>query len=159
MKKYFYFLLIIFLCGVIQVSLLDAFRVIGIKPDLCLIMTLIAAFNFRPKWAFGFGVFAGLMKDIFSSGGFGMNVAVFSLLVFLVVELNRRLPLDYGLIQLAVAFIVSILSNILSATAAAASGKTVSAGISAGMILLASVYTALIFLPVSRILKPVVSLS
>lgn len=159
MKRYLYFFLAILASGFVQVSLLDYFRVFGIKPDLCLIMAVVAALSFRPKWAFAFGIFAGFLKDIFALGGFGINAIAFSLWVFLIIELNRRLPLDYELIQLGVISIVSLLNNVLSAIFAIYSGKVIPPGIYFGIVLLASAYTAFVYVPVSRIVKPIINLT
>jgi len=156
MKKLI-FLLTIVLLGILQVTLLDHFRLFNIRPDLLLICAVIASLTFNLRTALFFSAFAGIFKDLFVGSAFCINTLLFSLWSFLIVELSRQIPLEEISLRMALMLIVTILHNLASGLLMLSLGNSISLGIFLRILLIETVLTALFFPLVSRILKPAYS--
>lgn len=113
MKKKAIFSILILILGLLEVTVLDSFKLLGAKPNLLLASVVIAGLIFDLKWAVFFSVFAGILKDSFSTGSFGINTLLFSLWGFLIIKLSRKIPLDSRSIRVILAFIIVILHNLV----------------------------------------------
>lgn len=109
------FLPIIFIIGVVQVTLLDAFRLFNVKPDLLLIGVVITSlyFNFNLKWALLLAVFSGILKDVLSLNPFGLNTLLFTLGSFLMVKLSRKISLDNDFIRALLLFMLILFNDVI----------------------------------------------
>ncbi len=77
MSKYIYFLIMVLAASLIQVSVINDFRLFLVKPDLPLVTVVIASLYFTRNPAIGFSILAGFLKDIFGVGTF--NIILFVL--------------------------------------------------------------------------------
>lgn len=138
--------LIIFtaILGVLQVTLLDCFKVFGVKPDLLLIAVFIAVLSLAIKPALSVGLLAGIFKDAFSLTPPGVSTILFPIWVFLIANLCREVSIDDNLTRLLLFFVVVLLNNIISGLVLIYSGVFLPLGIFLRITLLASIYTALI---------------
>jgi len=143
MKNWIFFLIIIVL-GMLQVTILNYFKIFGVGPDLLLISVVIASLFFEFKWAFVLSVFAGLFKDIFGANIFGINTLLFPLWSFLIVRLNKEITIDYNFIRIALVFIVSLLHNTITGLILIYSGNLIPLGLFLRIVSLQSIYTALV---------------
>lgn len=150
MKK-FIFLLAVFLAGMLQVTILNYFRILTIKPFLLLIFVVIASLTFELKWALIFSFSAGIFQDIFSVSAFGINTPLFLLWSFLIVRLNREISIENNVLRCGLVIIVTFLHDIFVGLIYVYSGSYLSPGIFLRIITLQPIYTALI-LPI--VFKP-----
>ncbi len=141
MKK-LYFLFAILTLGVFQVSLLDCFKIFNVKPDLLLVSMIIAALVFKLPWAIFLSAFAGIFKDAFSTGAFGINALLFSLWCFLIARLTKKLSLEDDLTRIALIFLVTLIHHIIAGLSSLYLGKSIALGIFMRIVAIESIYTA-----------------
>lgn len=152
MKKWI-FLLIVILLGIFQVTILDCFKVVGIKPDLLLISIVIASLTFHFRWVLILSVFAGILKDAFSINTFGLNTLLFPLWSFLIIKLSKKISIDNNFIRAAVVFVIVIFNDIIIKLIFLFLGNLVPVGIFLRIIFIESLYTALICPLVFKVIK------
>lgn len=153
MKKLVFFLAI-FLAGLLQVTILDYFRIFTIKPSLFLIFVVLASLTFELKWALIFSLFSGIYKDIFAISAFGINTAFFLLWSFLIVRLNREISIENNVLRCGLVLIVTFIHGISIGLIYVYSGNYVPMGIFLRIITLQAIYTALIAPIVFKLMKP-----
>ena len=129
--------------GVFQLTLLDYFRIFGIKPDLLLVSVVLAGLFLEMRWAIVFGVAVGIFKDIFTLNPFGLNILLFGLWGFLSAKISRKISIEDNLSATLLALVIALLQNITSGLAFVYSGNFVPVGIFLRISLLGSLYTAL----------------
>lgn len=153
MRKWIFFFIIVLL-GIVQLTVLDYFKIFNIKPDLLLICVVIASLIFELKPAMVLSVFAGIFKDAFGVvSTLPINTLLFALWSFLIVRLSKNISLDNNLMRLFLVFIVTILHNTITGLIFIYSGKLVPLGIFLRIVSIEAIYTALILPLVFRIIK------
>lgn len=159
MKKAAFSILLLIL-SLLEATLLDSFKLLGVKPNLLLMSVVIASLIFDLKWAFVFAIFAGILKDALGVGVFGINTLLFCIWVFLIIRLSRKIPLDSNLIRIILVFIIVVFHNFLRKLIFFIWGKPfVSIGMFLYITFLESLYTAvvspLLFKLVESVLYPI----
>ena len=154
-RKNWIFLLIVLISGILQVTILDSFKIFNIKPDLLLISVVLCSLLFRPRWAFIFSIFAGIFKDAFSANVFCMNTILFMLWCFIILKLTRQIDIDNNLMRIGLVFIIAIIHNIITGLIFIYSGNFIPLGIFLRSVSLDSLYTAVVLPLVIRIIRPV----
>ena len=147
----FPFIILIF--GLLQVTILDYFKVFGIKPDLLLISMVIVSLIFEFKWALALSIFAGIFKDVFVVGTFGINTLLFPLWTFLIIRLAKEIPLDNNFIRVVLIFIIAFLHSTITGLLLIYSGNFIPLGIFLRIVSIESLYTALVLPLVFKISK------
>lgn len=155
--RVFRFMLIILLCGVAQLTVLNSFRIFNLKPDLLLLSAILASLLFRPRGAIFLSAFAGMLKDIFGTNPFGMNISLFCLWSVLIIFLSREIPLEDEYIRLGLVLIVAFIHNIAEGAVLAYSGNFIPAGIFLRIVFIGSVYTAVLFWLLIKLPIPLLS--
>lgn len=130
--------------GVFQLVFLEYFRIFGVKPDLLLAIVVIAGLFLETRWAVVFGASVGVFKDIFSLGPFGLQVILFSLWGFLVVKISRKISIEDNIAVIPLILIITLLQNIFMGLALIYSGSPAPVGIFFRIVIIGSLYTALI---------------
>ncbi len=138
------FLLTILAVAVIQATILDFFRVFGVKPNLLLLAVVVAGLSFRLRWVLIMSVCAGAFSDIFSINKFGLAALLFPLWGFLVFKLSRKMSFDNELIKSSVVFIILLLNGIATRLIFTYFGSFISTGIFLRIIILESLYTTVV---------------
>jgi rod shape-determining protein MreD len=151
------FLVAIVILGLIQVTILNYVRIFNIKPDLLLISLLLSSLFFEMKWAFILGVFAGILKDIFSIDAFGTNTLLFALWTYLIVKLSKKISIDNNYIRLPLMFIITLFTSIITRLIVLTQGNAIPLGITLRIMFLEPLYTALIFPLVLKYTQPILS--
>ncbi|MBN2830804.1 MAG: rod shape-determining protein MreD [Candidatus Omnitrophica bacterium] len=131
--------------ALLQVTLLDYFRIFGAKPDLLLIAVFFGCLFLKQKKAFALGIFSGLFKDIFSLNAFGLNTVLFPAGVILIAKLMRRVSIEDNLSRILLIFVVALLNNIISGLVLVYTGVYIPLGIFLRIIIFSSMYTAAVF--------------
>lgn len=147
------FLVTALILVVFQLTSLSYFRLFGVSPDLFLICVFIASLFFELRWSIIFSVLLGIFKDSFSPDTFGLNIILFSLWSFLIVKVSRKITIEDNITRALLLFIVALLQNIISGLLLFYSGGNVPTGIFLRIILLGSLYTALILPLILKIVK------
>ncbi len=145
------FLLIVLILGILQVTVMDYFKIFGTGPDLLLIAVVIAGLIFDFRLALFCGLLAGVFKDSFGLNTFGINTLIFALWSFLIAQVSRRLSINTNFRRMALIFIVALIHNLLNGLSLAFSGKSIPLGIFLRILFISSIYTALALPAVFRI--------
>jgi rod shape-determining protein MreD len=143
MKSFIFFLVIVIL-GVLQLTVVDYFKVFNLRPDLFLIAAVMAGLIFNLRRALAFSIFAGMLKDVFGVTGFGLNSLLFFLWGLLIARLSREVSLDNNFIRIGLVFIIAVMHNTISGIIFIYSGNFVPLGIFLRIVCFGSLYTALI---------------
>lgn len=155
-KKFIFFIIIV-ISGILQVSILNTIRIFYVKPDLILICVVLASLIFEFKWAFFLSIFCGILKDSFSASTFGINTILFPVWCFLIIELAKKISIDFDWIRLAVVFIISVLHNITTGIILIYLGNFIPLGIFCRNVSVGAIYTTLFLPAVLEITNPIFS--
>lgn len=150
--KSWIFLLIIFVFGFFQATILNYIGLFGVKPDILLCCVILAGVFFNQKWSFIFCLSAGLMKDIFSLETFGMNLFLFYGWNCLIIALSKKVSIDDDLALSVFGFIVVFLNDVGIRFIYLSLGRDVPIGVFFRITFIESVYTALVLYSLKRIL-------
>lgn len=152
-----FFLLIIVIFSILQVTILDNFRIFNVKPDLLLISVVIASLNFEFKWALSLSIFIGILKDALCINTFGINTLLFPLWAFIIIKLSKKISVDNNFIRAIFVFIIAIFNIIITKLVFLfLNNFVIPWGIFIRTAFIESSYTTLIFPLVFRIIKPLV---
>ncbi|MBM3243224.1 MAG: rod shape-determining protein MreD [Candidatus Omnitrophica bacterium] len=133
------------LFALIQVTLLDYFKLFGVKPDLLLIAVFLGCLFLDFKRAMFLAISTGFFKDIFSFRFFGFNTVLFALWVLLLNHLMRRVSIEDNLSRTVVIFTVALLSNVIAGLALLYLGAHLPVGGFLRIVIISPIYTVLIF--------------
>jgi len=152
-------LLIVVFC-ILEVTILNYFRIFGVKPDLFLIFMLLTSivFTFELKWALFFSIFAGILKDSLVINTFGINTLLFPLWSFLIIRLSRNILIESNFIYALLIAIVAILHDMAARMILLSLGNFIPLVVFLRIMFLESFYTALILPLVFRLAQPVFTL-
>lgn len=144
-KKWF-FLFIAVVLAIFQITILDYFQIFNVKPDFFLIVVVMASlyFSFELRWAVFLSAFSGMLKDILGPNTFGINTLLFALWSVLIANLSKKISLDNNFISAAVIFVTVILNGAVIQLIFLFSGKFISWPVFLRIVLLESLYTALV---------------
>ena len=135
------FLLAAIILAIFQATILDYLKIFGVKPDLLLIVAVLASLAFEFRWAFALSVFAGFLKDAFGVSHFGINMFLFGLWSFLILRLSREVTLDNNIVRAGLIFIIALLHNLVIALYFIYSGNQIPVGILLRIVFLTPLYT------------------
>lgn len=153
------FALLILGLAFIQVSVLEPLRVFGVKPDLLLISVVVSGIYFEFGWAIFFSLFAGILKDVFSVGDFGMSTLFFPVLAFLIIQLNKRLTIENAVSCGVVTFLASLVYDGLVRSLAVYMNDFVSYPVFFRVSILGALYTSIAFFAALRPIRKLICLS
>ncbi len=112
MKK-FIFVVFILIGLLLQVTVFSHLKIMGIKPDLILIIVLAIGFYRGSYQGMAFGFFGGFLEDVFSSASLGTNALSKVICGFLVSFIGKKVYENLGT-QAAIIIIFSLLDRILN---------------------------------------------
>lgn len=99
--------------AVLQSTLLNKLALVGVKPDLILLVVVFLGLFKGPTAGAIVGFSAGLIYDLTSSSLFGMNALSLTLVGFLVGLTRTRVYGENIVVQVALVFTATLVSNIL----------------------------------------------
>lgn len=146
------FLAVIFAVLILELSVLNYFKIVGVKPNLFLIVVVMANLFFDFYWALLFSFTIGVLKDAFSVNAFGMNALIFLLLSFLIFWLAKKISIENNLVRLLVICIIVIISGIFNRLINAFGGSYLPLGIFFRVIFIELLYTVIISWLVFRLI-------
>lgn len=107
-------ILSVILCiTLIQTTLLHHISVLGIQPDLFIIFIVFHSLNSRLERSFHVNWAAGLAKDVFTEGFFGLNTILFVISGYIISIIKEKIYGRHLMTQISVTFIISIIYNFL----------------------------------------------
>jgi len=145
MKKWLS-LAIILAAALLQVMLVDHFKIFGAKPDLLLITLVILAgfFLFQLRWLLTLAIIAGICEDIFSANIFGVNTLLFCCWAILIVRISRRMSIDDNLRRAILIFTITLLQSIGTRIISVLWGNPITWGIFLRVSFLSAIYTLIV---------------
>lgn len=157
MRKLFFTLIVIIL-SLIQATLINYFQIFLVKPDFLLIVVVLASLFFNSGWAITFSLFAGILKDSLAINTLGINTLIFPLWSLMVIRLSRKISIENDLRRGILIFIVVVANDLVTRIAQFCLGNIISSGIFLKIIILESLYTAIISPLVFKVIQPVIEL-
>jgi len=145
--------LVVFACALLQVSVMDAVRVFGVKPDLLVIAVVIASLECERGFALLAALFCGLLKDTLSVTPFGLHTFLFPVMSMLIIFTARKITLDSTALASITSFFFIIVYDVASRAAYALLGQSISIPAYLRISSLQALYTAAVFPLVSRLIK------
>jgi rod shape-determining protein MreD len=143
------------LLGLVQATLLDNFRIFGVKPDFLLIAIVIASTFFEWKKIVILAIFAGMLKDSLSINMFGMNTLLFPLWSYVTRVLSGKINLDNNIAYAVLILVIGILSGIIKFIFVfLGSAFFIPPGVFLRITFLESVYSAIATPLIFEIIKP-----
>lgn len=101
------------LLGLVQATLLNNFRIFGVKPDFLLIAIVIASTFFKLEKILILAVLAGMLKDSLSANVFGTNTLLFPFWSYLTRVLSGKINLDNNFAYAALVLAFGIFGGII----------------------------------------------
>ncbi|MFA4988990.1 MAG: rod shape-determining protein MreD [Candidatus Omnitrophota bacterium] len=150
MKKLFLALVLIAL-ATIQLNWPSFLVFFNNRPDLLLAFAIASAFRFNFRTALLLGLVSGLLKDAFLPSAVAVNTFTFGIWVYLVFRLSSQISTDNDYVRLAVMLIVALLNNLVLGFHVLGAGSYLPAGIFLRNLVLSSIYTGAVFIPVMRL--------
>jgi len=93
----------VFTLFILESTIFNRLRILNAGPQLLLVATIFFGFHFGRGRGSEIGAFSGLLRDIFTIGGFGVNTFLFLSVGFLAGSLREKLSKD----SIAVQFLFS----------------------------------------------------
>jgi len=156
MKERF-FLWIAAICCLSQVTALNHFKVLGIKPDLIFICVVAASLFFEFKQALVISVLAGLFKDIFGVIPFGINTLFFCVWCILIMLVDKEISIEDNYIFALLIFIAVLINDIVMWIVSFYLGNIISLGMFLRITILEALYTALVSPLIFRSAEPAIN--
>jgi len=93
----------IFALFFLEVTVFDKLKIFTVKPDLLLVATIFFGFHFGASKGMEAGLVSGILKGLFSTTAFGINLFSYLLIGFLSGYVRKTLYKENFAIQLALA--------------------------------------------------------
>lgn len=103
-------------CAAAQTVLFPTVGLVGLRPDLFLLLVLLLSPRLSPEGATAQGFLVGLVQDALSGGPLGLCAFVLSLMGFLTARLSRDLVTDKPLAQAWLLLAGAVTADLLAYT-------------------------------------------
>ncbi|MFC1658085.1 rod shape-determining protein MreD [Candidatus Omnitrophota bacterium] len=151
-RRQIYALSILLVAALLQSTLFNYFRILNVKPDVILAALIMLIPFFSSGWSFALAFISGVFRDIFSLLPFGFNVFLCILWVILARQVFRRLSFENKLIRNCLLCLVVVLNNLILQSLFFILDKPLSLGIFLRILVLESIFTLVLAMPIYRLL-------
>lgn len=134
----------IFISAIIQFTILYTISFFNIRPDILLILVVFLNLYLPFKKGLVIGGICGVLKDIFSSGVFGLNLLSFVICIFIIKGIKKYLYKEDHSMRILIIFLISLINSTIYCIFKTAFFGLTFAYPFALIIFFESVYTALI---------------
>ncbi len=141
-----FIIFLLFVVALLQVSILQYFKIFGAKPDLLLIAVFWFTLSCPSKQAVILSACAGLLEDIFAPYSFGIYSLLFALFSLSIIRLGKEISIDNNLVRFIVFYIISFCNTAVIRFLFFLLGNNVPLNIFLRVAFLGSLYNALIAL-------------
>ncbi len=152
MKRIGLVYLAVFICAILQATLLNYFRLWGTKPDILLLACVVASLSFSLEKSLCIAVLAGFLKDILSLNHYGISTLLFPVIVFLVFKLSRKISADDSNFGAMLVFFAVILNGVISKIFLEFFGTFIPVGVFLRVIIIEALYSSAVSLLVFKII-------
>lgn len=142
---------VLFLALIINVTVIDRFRIFGIRPDTMIICVTFFGFFFGRSTGLESGMVAGILTDIFSLDYFGANIFVYASSGLLAGSLKTSFAKESRRTQALIVLLCALFSMSLHFFIASSFSRSIGFGFSEYLrirVLPVSLYTAALSVPV-----------
>ncbi len=146
-------LIFLLLLALLETTGLDSIRIFNVRPDLILIAVIVLGFSYNLSATLMFSFFAGFIKDILSTGPFGLNTFIFVLIGYTVLRLSKRFIIEGLILRIAIISIAVILENLVAGSILSFYASPIALGILLRLSLLSAIYTAFFSYPIFKLLN------
>lgn len=146
-------LIFLLLLAIFETTGLDSIRIFNVRPDLILIAVIVLGFSYNLSVTLMFSFFAGFIKDILSTGPFGLNTFIFVLIVYTLSKLSKRFIIEGLILRIAIISIAVILENLVAGSILSFYASPISLGILLRLSFLSAIYTALFSYPIFKLIN------
>lgn len=112
-KRAIILLLVILFFAFLEVNFPKYLRLFGTAPDLLLICVVFFNIYFKPRNAFSFSSFSGIIKDALSLVRFGTNFISFTICGFVIGKTKASVYHNDKFSQILIVFVVSFLNSFI----------------------------------------------
>lgn len=145
MKKIL-FCCIILITAFFEVSFLGHFKIFSVKPDLLLILVVMAGVSFDLPTSIALAFLAGFCRDIAGVSSFGSYTFLFSMWGLLIQKLSHQVSFDNPIVFVAGVYLLNFLQNTILRLSLMHSSDSISLGIFLRLLFVQSFYTAVVSL-------------
>lgn len=114
MRRYYFFILVLLAIFFVQLVFSGKVNPIRIKPDFLLIALIFFNFYADFKESVGVALFAGFLKDSFTSGIFGMSIFSFLVCTILLAQYKRYIYREDLILKVVLVFLISLVNGLLN---------------------------------------------
>ncbi|MFA5383207.1 MAG: rod shape-determining protein MreD [Eubacteriales bacterium] len=154
MKQGLWLLITLLAALTLQSTVLDCFRVVGVKPDLVLLVIIFNSFRQGSKSGALWGFAAGLLVDISTGCYFGLNALALAAAGYLAGEAKTGLYLNSNIRVATVTLAVSLAAGVFQYLLLAFSGVFVSPWLALGIIIPGALYNTAVALLIKLFYHP-----
>ncbi len=107
-------ILIIALALLVQSTILWRFSIMGIKPDLAMLVLILLVNSSSQVESIVYGFIIGFLQDVYTPEFLGANAFTMSLMGFLLDNVKERLTVENYSVKIGVAFTACIIHDLIS---------------------------------------------
>jgi rod shape-determining protein MreD len=133
---------LLIVCVIAQGTILHSWALMGVIPDLLLILIVWLSVGRRLVFCLVFAAIAGALKDAFSVYSTPVYTLLYPLWCVIIARLSRKLTLEPVYLRVVLVFLAAIVNGIIMRLYHTAAGNYVAAGIFARTLFIEPVYTA-----------------
>jgi len=149
-KRIGFIYLAVFICAILQATLLNYFRLWGTKPDILLLCCVVASLNLSLEKSLCLAVFAGFLKDILSLNHYGISTLFFPVIVFLVFKLSRKISAEGSFVGAILVLCAVILNGVISKIFLEFFGTYIPVGVFLRVLIIEALYSSAVSLVVFK---------
>ena len=109
--KYIRNILLITLALLVQSTLVGRFDIMGVRPDLALLVLLFIVKYSEPSESIMYGFLIGFLQDIYTPEYLGFNALTMSFMAFLLGFVKERVTVEKGIVHFLVIFSACIVHD------------------------------------------------
>lgn len=113
MRNHLLWAILVIATALVEVTLLQPFRLQGVLPDLILLLVIYAGIAHGEERAMFVGTLGGLFQDVTANTGVGHHVLCLVITGFLVGRLSRRLVTDHPAVKAGLVFCMAVLHGLI----------------------------------------------
>ena len=109
-------ILIIALALLVQSTIFGRFSIMGIKPDLAMLVLILMVNNSSHVESIAYGFIIGFLQDVYTPEFLGANAFTMSLMGFLLDNVKERLTVENYSVRIGVAFAACVVHDLIFMT-------------------------------------------
>ncbi len=116
MRRYIIWAVVVIAAALLQTTWLDAFRVLGVTPNLMLLLVVYFGLMEGEERAMLTGVLGGLFQDVAGNNTLGHHILCLVVIGYAVGRISTRLVTDHPAVKAGVVFLASLANGLAFTT-------------------------------------------